>query len=204
MYPKSVDIASLISSRICHDLASPLGAISNGLELLELSGVPASPEYTLLSDSVENAAARINFFRFAFGPAGGNSLVGESEVRNLIAKYYGGARIKVLWLVKGDLPRAQVKLSLLYLSCLETLLPVGGTITVTKTASGWHIEAADPRLVDDQNLLCLLGGQGDASELKPSQIQFELVRQYLCEEGIFVNQARSEGRVSLSYDYPAS
>jgi histidine phosphotransferase ChpT len=118
MYPKSPDIASLISSRICHDLASPLGAITNGLELMELSGVASSPEFALLSDSVENASARINFFRFAFGPSGNGVLVGENEIRSTVDRYYGESRIKVIWAVQGDIPRPRVKLALLTLSCL--------------------------------------------------------------------------------------
>ena len=54
MYDKPQDIAALISSRICHDMASPLGAISNGLELLELSGVSPSPELALIKAQFTN------------------------------------------------------------------------------------------------------------------------------------------------------
>ena len=63
------DLTALVGSRICHDLISPLGAIGNGLELLQLSGLPQGPEWALIAESVENASARIRFFRIAYGAA---------------------------------------------------------------------------------------------------------------------------------------
>ena len=129
MYAKQPDIASLISSRICHDLVSPLGAITNGLELMELSGVTSGPEYGLLNDSVANATARINFFRYAFGGRGYGDTVSGRAVRTILSDFYGDSRIDVRWQVAGDVPRVQAKLALLLIQCLETFLPVGGQIT---------------------------------------------------------------------------
>jgi len=69
----------LIGSRICHDLISPLGAIGNGVELLTMSGTSTAPEISLIAESVENANARIRFFRIAFGAASGLSQIGNAE-----------------------------------------------------------------------------------------------------------------------------
>ncbi len=204
MYPKTVDIASLISSRICHDLASPLGAIANGLELMELSGAPSTPEFELLSESVENAVARINFFRIAFGPPEFGAQVAESDIRNTIFRYYSGQRIKIFWLVSGDIPRPQAKLAMLFLSCMETFLPFGGTITVSNTDDLWTFDAKDPRLRGNAERMALLSGQGDPTDLKPSQIQFELVRQMLSDAQIDVDQSNTDGHVSISYQYTAN
>jgi histidine phosphotransferase ChpT len=65
----NIELTSLIGSRICHDLISPLGAIGNGVELLAMSEVAKGPEMSLIAESVENANARIRFFRVAFGAA---------------------------------------------------------------------------------------------------------------------------------------
>ncbi|MEO0403208.1 MAG: histidine phosphotransferase, partial [Pseudomonadota bacterium] len=65
----NVNLAALIGSRICHDLISPIGAINNGLELLGMSDQRDGPEIDLISESVENASARIRFFRIAYGAA---------------------------------------------------------------------------------------------------------------------------------------
>ena len=63
----NVNLAALIGSRICHDLISPIGAINNGLELLDMNGGVQGAEMELISGSVGNAGARIRFFRIAFG-----------------------------------------------------------------------------------------------------------------------------------------
>ena len=65
MQQTNASLATLIGSRICHDLISPIGAINNGLELLELTGGAQGPEMDLISNSVEHAEARIKFFRIA-------------------------------------------------------------------------------------------------------------------------------------------
>ena len=67
------ELASLVAARLCHDLVSPLGAIGNGVELLEMSGdfpgISKSPELALITESVRSARARVRFFRTAFGHA---------------------------------------------------------------------------------------------------------------------------------------
>lgn len=75
------DLSALIGSRICHDLISPLGAIGNGLELLQMSGASESPEMTLIADSVTSANARIRFFRIAYGDAVQNQMIKGAELR---------------------------------------------------------------------------------------------------------------------------
>ena len=65
----NLDLAALVSSRICHDLISPIGAINNGLELLNMSGLAHDgPEIQLIGDSVKSARARIRFFRITLVP----------------------------------------------------------------------------------------------------------------------------------------
>ncbi|MEO1362985.1 MAG: hypothetical protein AAFU86_04320 [Pseudomonadota bacterium] len=79
----NVNLAALIGSRICHDLISPIGAINNGLELLNMAGASDGPEMELISESVENASARIRFFRMAYGAAS-DQPVGRAEVVSIL------------------------------------------------------------------------------------------------------------------------
>lgn len=204
MYPKEPDIASLISSRICHDLVSPLGAISNGLELLELSGATDGPEYGLLSDSVANATARINFFRYAFGARDKGVLLPESALRTTLDGFYAGTRIQARWSVNGDISRAEAKLALLLIQCLETFLPVGGVIEATRDDGHWQIRAMDDRLRPDEANLGHLLGQSLRADLKPSEIQFELARRILDEEQLSPDSGLTGSEFSLSYRFPAA
>ena len=68
-----VDFASLLCSRLCHDLLSPVGALNNGLELLADETDPAMRErcMELLADSARASANKLKFFRLAFGAGGG-------------------------------------------------------------------------------------------------------------------------------------
>lgn len=203
MYSKEPDIASLISSRICHDLVSPLGAISNGLELLELSGATAGPEYELLHDSVANATARINFFRYAFGARSDSSFLPESAVRATLDGFYAGTRMRVIWSARGEVPRTQAKLALLVIQCLETFLPIGGVVTATCENGKWELTATDDRLrLNESNLEHLLG-KNLRPDLKPSEIQFELARRILADEKLAPQSRKADTEFSLSYRFSA-
>ena len=69
----AVDLASLLCSRLCHDLMSPVGALNNGIELLADETDPDMREkcLELLADSARASANKLKFFRLAFGAAGG-------------------------------------------------------------------------------------------------------------------------------------
>lgn len=165
----------LIGSRICHDLISPLGAIGNGVELLSMSGASASPEFALISESVENANARIRFFRVAFGAASSGSLLGNGEIRSILAGMYSGGRMKVDWRVETDPSRAEAKLAFLLLLCLESALPWGGRIIVAQTGSGrWTLTAMGERQKIDENLWDLVANPQSESEVTASEVHFAL------------------------------
>ena len=96
MGDSDVNLAELIGSRICHDLISPIGAITNGLELLDMVGGTQGPEMDLISGSVGSAGARIRFFRVAFGSASDQPL-GRTEVAELLKDVERAGRVRVNW-----------------------------------------------------------------------------------------------------------
>ena len=69
----AIDLASLLCSRLCHDLMSPVGALNNGIELLADETDPDMQEkcLELLADSARATANKLKFFRLAFGAGGG-------------------------------------------------------------------------------------------------------------------------------------
>lgn len=125
MSVSSRDLNALLGSRICHDLISPLGAIGNGVELLQLSGLADSPEMALIAESVENANMRIRFFRIAFGTASDTRPIACAEARKTLADHYAGTRISAEWHIDRDLGRNVTQLAYLSALCLETALPQG-------------------------------------------------------------------------------
>jgi hypothetical protein len=79
-------LADLIGSRLCHDLSNPLGAIGNGVELLDLTGSAKGPEMDLIRDAVGDALARVRFFRLAFGHAGPDHMTSAREARTTLRR----------------------------------------------------------------------------------------------------------------------
>jgi histidine phosphotransferase ChpT len=113
----AVDLASLLCSRLCHDLMSPVGALNNGIELLADEHDPEMREkcLELLADSARASANKLKFFRLAFGAAGGfGDAIDTHEARVALEGVFGAERrIELGWMVAGDkLPKGAVKLLL--------------------------------------------------------------------------------------------
>lgn len=139
--PDPAALAALAASRLCHDLVSPLGAIGNGLELLQMVSAP-SPELDLLAEAVAGAQARLRMFRLAFGAVANGQQVSGPELVAALGALSVSGRIALQANVQAALPRAQARRLALAALCAETALARGGTI-------GLHpdrIEARGPRL----------------------------------------------------------
>lgn len=165
-------LAALIGSRLCHDLISPLGAIGNGLELLQMSGaldaLADSPELALIAESVEASRARIRWFRMAFGHAAEDQRCGMAEMAGLLRDFEKGGRIRARIDAQGDLPRAEGRLILLGLMCLETALPWGGSVLICRGASGWRLVAEATRTRIDPELWAWLDPDGSQRLAQPA------------------------------------
>jgi histidine phosphotransferase ChpT len=106
MSNSEVDLASLLCSKICHDLLSPVGAINNGLELLEDESDPVMRDrcMDLLADSARVSADKLKYFRLAFGAAGGfGDEVDPAEARQLIESLIGDSgKITLGWALQNE------------------------------------------------------------------------------------------------------
>ncbi len=171
MGASDVNLAELIGSRICHDLISPVGAITNGLELLEMVGSMQGPEMELISGSVSSAAAKIRFFRVAFGGASEQPL-GKAEVNGLLGDIERASRVKVHWNVTQPMPRNQVKLAFLALLCCESAMPMGGTVEIRNNGDAWTITGSADKLSIDPAMWQGLPSGTFADGVKPSHVQF--------------------------------
>lgn len=194
-----MDMNALIGSRICHDLISPLGAIGNGVELLTMSGAGAAPEMTLIAESVENANARIRFFRIAFGAASPESQIGNSEVRSVLADLYRGNRIRVDWRIEEDTKRLDAKLAFLVLQCFESALPWGGKVAVTRSGNDWSIYGSADRIKIDAELWDLMRNARKSADVTASNVHFALIAQTAERAGRAVKTATNGNSISVSF-----
>ncbi|SLN11133.1 hypothetical protein PEL8287_00222 [Roseovarius litorisediminis] len=179
----SHNLAALIGSRICHDLISPIGAVTNGLELLALSGTTDCPEMTLVNDSAANANARIRLFRMAFGLASADQTTGSQEIRDFLKGVYSDGRIVVNWMPTGDLLRRVAQAAVLSILCAEQAIPFGGTLTISESDGQWIITATGDRLKADPALWAALKGYDAPREIAPAHVQFILLPAVLNEIG---------------------
>lgn len=205
MTPYTAKLASLIASRICHDLISPVGAISNGLELMSLGGGGEGPELSLVTESCENASARIRFFRIAFGAASDNALVSRREVISVLDNLSAVGRVTYDWAPGGDLPRREVQLALLALQCVETALPRGGAIQLEFQPGSWTVTGLSERIAPDPALWAQMDriarapdpGAEDPS-VPPNQVQFLLLPILARELGRRPVMEQSTGQMVLT------
>lgn len=135
MTTESLELASLLCSRLCHDLLSPVGALSNGLELMAEEESPEMRQrcFELLEQSARISAAKLKFFRLAFGAAGGfGDMVPAEEPRGLIHDLLGEqGRVALNWGVADtELHKPAVKVLLNFALIGIAALPRGGTLDV--------------------------------------------------------------------------
>jgi histidine phosphotransferase ChpT len=130
----ALDLAALLCSRVCHDLISPVGAIVNGIEVMEEDKNEETKTFALdlIKKSAHQASAKLQFCRLAFGAAGSAGAqidLGDAEkaARGLIED----GKTTLTW----NLPRAlsaknRVKLLLNMVLIAVAGIPRGGTLTV--------------------------------------------------------------------------
>lgn len=198
MKDSSVNLAALIGSRICHDLISPIGAITNGLELLDLAGAAQGPEMSLIADSVGNAGARIRFFRIAYGAADGQ-LLSRAEVVSVLDDLGRGGRLDVEWALPEAQPRTLVRLAFLALQCCETALPFGGTVRITAKDGNWKVIGRAGKLNVDASLWDGLSRPDALPAITPALVQFALLPELAADLGRNVRTTRSETAIELDF-----
>jgi histidine phosphotransferase ChpT len=194
---ESVELASLLCSRLCHDLLSPVGALSNGLELLTDEKDPEMRKrcFELLEQSARISADKLKFFRLAFGAAGGfGDMVPVHEARAVVDALVGNnGRIEVRWSLPSDqLPKPAVKTMLnLALIGIEALVR-GGTLDIgaelrTDGAEGGAseivIRATGPRIAFDPVVGRALDGTLAAADLSSKTAPAAMIQQLAASLG---------------------
>jgi histidine phosphotransferase ChpT len=131
---EALDLASLLCSRVCHDLISPSGAIVNGLEVLEESTDDETRSFALelIKKSARTASARLQFCRIAFGAAGSAAaLIDVGDAEQVARGFVEDEKVKLFWnLSRSLVPKNRVKLLLNMLLVAAQSIPRGGIVEV--------------------------------------------------------------------------
>ena len=173
----AVDLASLLCSRLCHDLMSPVGALNNGIELMadEQDEAMRVQCLELLGDSARATANKLKFFRLAFGAGGGfGDLIDANEAKKALEGIFGPERrIELGWMVSQEkLSKGAIKLLLNLALIAGDALVRGGRLDIgaEQTVDGLEIaiRGEGPRVMLDAGLREMLSNGPPADgEIEP-------------------------------------
>lgn len=198
---KTLELASLLCSRLCHDMLSPVGALSNGLELLADEKDPEMRRrcFELLEQSARISTDKLKFFRLAFGAAGGfGDMVPVEEPRALVDALAGNnERIVVNWTLNcTELPKLAVKVLLNLAQIGIEALVRGGTLDIGAEMPGGSSEIAvraeGPKIAFDPMVGKALEGTLPNSELSSRTAPAQMICDLATNSGGGLQFALSE------------
>lgn len=173
-------LTELIVSRLVHEVIGPIGAIGNGMELLqEFEGQADAETLQLITDSASETNARLQFYRTAYGRAG-YELVDLAQLRGIAAGFFAGsAHHELAWPLAPIMPsiRAGVgRVALILLEISKDCLPRGGVITVSISDNMIDVTASAPEAAIPDRLKTVLDG---TSVMSAREAHAGLVKEYM-------------------------
>jgi histidine phosphotransferase ChpT len=189
-----LDLAALLCSRVCHDIISPVGAIANGLELMDDPDTDAEMKATALDmvrSSAKTATAKLKFCRIAFGASGSaGAHIDMSEAGETAIAFVGNEKTKLDWQApRENRPKAEVKLLLNMLLLGIAGIPRGGTVTVTVEGRSFKVRAQGERAKVPQQLADALSGATTAVDLDARLVQPYYTRILAQHAGLSIDMA---------------
>jgi histidine phosphotransferase ChpT len=175
----ALDLAALLCSRVCHDLISPVGAVVNGLEVLDEAKDEANKTFALdlIKKSAGTASAKLQFCRIAFGAGGSaGAQIDLGDAEKIARGFLEDDKTKIAWnLPRALLPKNRVKLLLNMLLIAQQTIPRGGQLTVDAIGSGesmgFKVSAAGANAKVPPAVASLLAGEAgeglDAHRIQP-------------------------------------
>ncbi len=199
-------LASLLSSRICHDLVGPVGALGNGVEFLAADDQNARDHaMRVIMDSTTQARARLQFYRAAFGYGGSlGDNVQQDEMKTLVQEFIQGGRVQLDWRTsEKPLHRLMTRLMLNIVLIGYESLPRGGMMrvgVVEKKKRQVLVVAEGAKIIFNERAQSLLGSgallEGE-EPIQPKEAPLLLTHRLAADAGAQLNFAREEGRVVI-------
>jgi histidine phosphotransferase ChpT len=176
-----LDLAALLCSKVCHDVISPVGAIANGLEVLEDEQDAEMRDIAmdLVRRSSRQASAKLQFCRIAFGAAGSaGSSIDTGDAEDVAKKFIGEDKVELEWAIPREIrPKNQVKLMLNMIMLAISSIPRGGKITMGVSDGGGLTARAEGKnaKVPEKTLTMLEGdAQQEAMDARLAQVYYTL------------------------------
>jgi histidine phosphotransferase ChpT len=171
-----LDLAALLCSRVCHDIISPVGAIANGLELMddpEVDGEMKKTALDMVRSSAKTATAKLKFCRIAFGASGSaGASIDMGEAGEVAKDFVGAEKTRLDWQApRENRPKAEVKLLLNMMLLAMAGIPRGGVVTVTVDGRNFKVRAQGERAKLPATQVEVLDGGGTIESLDARLVQ---------------------------------
>jgi histidine phosphotransferase ChpT len=169
------DITALVTARICHDLASPIGAIDNGVELVELRGNSLGEEGELVKASVNATVAKLKLVRITFGQFHAEEMLNAAEISAMQTAWNITGRIHVNF-APEKMRKTDMKTCLLILQSIQVAMPQVAKVMITIEEGRTIIRAIGPKVTFDEALWSSLTHTHITPDLPPKHVQFALLQ----------------------------
>jgi histidine phosphotransferase ChpT len=201
----ALDLAALLCSRVCHDAVGPVGAIVNGLELLDEDDSAETRELALelIRKSARQASSRLQFARIAFGAAGSaGSAVDLGYAQQLTQQFMRDEKVSLNWSTpRLFVEKNRVKLLMNLVVIALASIPLGGTIDVTMDgdaeAPQFKVAAKGPKPRLGQHVLDLLSGKSEAGTVDAHGFQVFYTGEIARASGMKIEVTVDEAGVTL-------
>jgi histidine phosphotransferase ChpT len=194
-----LDLAALLCSRVCHDVISPVGAITNGLELLEVEDDESMREMAmdLVKKSAKQASAKLQFCRIAFGAAGSaGSMIDMGEAGDVARAFVGEEKVKLEWQApRENRPKTEVKLVLNMMLLGIAGIPRGGKVLVGVDGGGFVVRAEGDQARIPEKIAEVIAGSTNGQELDARLVQPYYSQRLAASAGQTLSMALDNGAV---------
>lgn len=203
-----IELSALMCSRVCHDVISPVGAITNGLEVLEED--PDDDMRAIANDLIRNSArqasAKLQFARLAFGAAGSaGAAIDFGDAEDAVRGLLEGDKVELDWqLMREPRPKNEVKLLLNLILIGRSAIPRGGRMTVTREDQTLKVVCSGTGAALPDHAGELQAGALDVEQFDARSIQLYLAHRLAAASGITL-EINAEGEtVSIAATHAAS
>lgn len=168
--PDALSLSALLSSRVCHDLINPVGAIGSGLDVLDDPDTEPpmrDAALDLVRSGAHKAIALLSYARLAYGAAGGfGAEISLEDAEKALKGVFDLVKPELDWRIgAGFSPKEHVKTLLILGYAAADCVPRGGAVVVEGTPEKFEIRASGPKMYLQDELRQALSG--DARDLAP-------------------------------------
>jgi histidine phosphotransferase ChpT len=201
-----IEFAAFLVSRVCHDLVGPMGAVINGLEVMEdeRDAAMRADALKIVTSSAQQALARLQFLRIAFGAAGSaGAELDVGEVGRLVAGLLEGGKVQLNWQSpQVNWPKNWAKLLMNAAMLGADCLPRGGQLEVKVStdpaAPAFKITATSPYARVLEEVGNAVRGEAMASHLDARGIQPYLTHKLSRDLNAGLTLTQRDGVVELA------